>query len=106
MPELVARSEKQECGRGYGQEGGKNYRKAGKRREIRGAEEAVAEAVDHIEEGVGMRQPLPERRQRMDRVEDAREKRERHDDEVLKCRHLIDRAGPHAGDEAERAEER
>src|SRR5690349_15670318 len=61
---------------------------------VRQAEKAVAEPVDHIEERIEMRQRLPERRQRMDRVEDAGQERQRHDDEILECRQLVEFVGP------------
>src|SRR5690606_14099614 len=52
-------------------------------RGVRLTEETVAEPVDHEEERVEMRHVLPELRQRVDRVEHARQHRERHDQEVL-----------------------
>ena len=53
-----------------------------------------------------MRHDLPERRQRVDRIEHAGQKRQRHDDEILKRRELIEFVGPNAGDQSQDAEDR
>src|SRR5690242_4620514 len=66
---------------------------------VRLPEKAVAKPVDHIEERVEVRHPLPELGQRMDRVEDAREKRERQDQEVLERGDLVELLGADARDE-------
>src|SRR5215213_7601018 len=68
----------------------------------RPGQEAVTEAVDHVENGVRVRERLPHRWQRMYRVEHARKKRERQDDEIGKSRELIDLLRLDAGDDAER----
>src|SRR3954447_15368120 len=72
---------------------------------VRETEEAVAEAVDHIEERIEVRQLLPEWRQRVHRVENARKKRERHDQEVLECRDLVELVGADASDQSQSAED-
>src|SRR2546422_3857979 len=90
IPQLVARLQEEKSNQRYGNEAHRDYRKARRRRDIRNAEETVAEAVDHVEEGVGVRQPQPEFRQRVDGIEHAGEKGERHDDEVLERGHLVD----------------
>ena len=79
---------------------------AGSRRNIRQAEKAVTKAVDHIEERIEARQRLPERRQRMDRIENAREKRQWQDEEILECGELVELLRPDSGDQPERGEER
>ena len=65
---------------------------------------SVAEAVDHVEDRVQMRDGLPEGGQRMDRVEHARQERERHDDEVLERRKLVELVGPDPRNHPERTE--
>jgi hypothetical protein len=69
---------------------------------VRLAEEAVAEAVDHVEDRIQVRDRLPERRQRVDGVEHAGQEGERHHDEILEGRELVELVGPDAGDDAER----
>src|SRR6478736_5922933 len=49
--------------------GHRNHGEAGPWGHVRNAEESVAEAVDHIKERIPTRQRLPERRQRVDRIE-------------------------------------
>ena len=49
---------------------------------------------------------LPKRRQRMDGVENAAQKSHRHDDEVLKSRHLVKLFRPQSRNHAERAQHR
>ena len=79
---------------------------AQRRRHVGQPEEAIAKPVNHIEERIRVRQRLPERRQRMDRVEHAGQKRERRDQEILERRELVELFGPEAADEPERAEDR
>src|SRR3954464_1688523 len=105
VPELVAGFQKPESERGYGEEEARDYREARARREIGHPEDAIAEAIHHIEERVGVRQALPEGRQRMDRIEHAREEREGHDDEILERGQLVDPVGQNARYQAKRAEE-
>src|SRR5512143_4073588 len=90
VSQLVPAREHRERDRGHDERRGGDQGEASLRRDVREAEEAVAEAVDHIKERIEMRQRLPERRQRVDRVEDAREKRERHDQEVLERGELVE----------------
>src|SRR5216684_3882874 len=75
-----------------------------KRVDVRDAEEAVAESVNHVEKRVEMREPLPEGGERMDRVEHPRKKGERHDEEVLEGGDLVDFLGPDSCNHPERAE--
>src|SRR6266853_1483985 len=75
-----------------------------KRVDVRDAEETVAESVNHVEKRIEMREPLPESGERMDRVEHPREKGERHDEEVLEGRDLVDFLGPDSGDHPERSQ--
>src|SRR4030095_8237692 len=69
MPQLVARFQERQTGERYGNQAGADHRQAHGRRDIGEAEKPVAEAVDHVEEGVGVRKAQPEFGQRMDRVE-------------------------------------
>src|ERR1700687_5334451 len=80
-------------------------REAQARLDVGKPEKAVAKAVDHIEERIEMRQRLPERRQGMDRVEKARQKSQRHDQEILKRGELVELVRPDAGKESEHAED-
>src|SRR5690349_23894349 len=84
----------------------RDHTEAHERRHVGQPEEAVAEAVDHIKERIEMRQRLPERRQRMDRVEHARQKRERHDQEVLERSKLVELVGRNARYYTQRSENR
>src|SRR4030095_7825666 len=68
-------------------------------------EKAVAESVDHIEERVEAGCRLPERRQRMDRIERAAQEREWNDDEMLEHGELVELVRPHAGQQSERAKD-
>src|SRR5678815_5980669 len=52
------------------------------RRDVAGAEEAVPEAVDHVEERVEVADLAPDRRERLHRIEDSGQERHRHDDEA------------------------
>src|SRR5205085_5200413 len=83
-----------------------DHEEARRRGDIRQSEEAVTKAVDHIEERIEMRQRLPERRQAVDRIEHTGQEGERHDEEVLKRRQLVELVGPDAGEETENAENR
>src|SRR5262245_4760570 len=105
MPQLVAGFQDRQTGERYGKQAHADHRQARRGRHVRNAEKAVAEAVDQVEEGVGVRQLEPESGQRMDRVEHPRQERERHDDEVLECRHLVDLLRQDAGEQAERSEQ-
>ena len=78
-------------------------RQAQPRRHVADAEEAAAEAVDHVEERVQVAHRLPERRQRVHRIEHAGEEGHRHDDEVLERRDLVELLGPQPGDQPQRA---
>src|SRR5882672_9562393 len=80
------------------------HAEAAQRMDVRNAEEAEAEAVDHVEERVEMRQPLPERRQGVNRVEHTGQERERHDQEILKGSDLVDLLGTDASHHAERTQ--
>src|SRR5262249_50861649 len=81
MPELVAGLQELQGQQRYDKKARRDDRQARERREVRSAEEAVAEAVDHVEERIGVRGGLPERWQRVDRVENAGEEGERQDEE-------------------------
>src|SRR5712671_7786246 len=74
-------------------------------RDVGDAEEAVPKAVDQIEEWIRVRQGLPHRGQRMHGIEDTGKEGERHDDEVLECRELVDLLRQDSGYQAQRAEE-
>ena len=67
-------------------------------------EEGIAEAVHHVEERIGVRGHLPERRQRMHRIEHARQEGERHHQEVLERRDLIELLGPDGRHQPQRAQ--
>src|SRR6202171_1344599 len=82
-----------------------NDREAQARLNVGKPEKAVAKTVDHIEERIEMRQRLPERRQGVDRVENARQERQRHDQEILKRGELVELVRPDAGKEPEHAED-
>src|SRR5262245_46928077 len=71
---------------------------------VRDAEEAVAETVDHVEEGIDVRNTLPEGGERMDRVEDPRKECEGHDQKILEGGDLVDLLGPDARHHPERAQ--
>src|SRR5689334_14307236 len=86
VAQLPAAREQRERDAGEYHRGGRDQREAPRGVDVGQAEEAVAETVDHIKERVEMRQRLPERGQRMDRVEHAGQERERHDQEILECR--------------------
>lgn len=53
-----------------------------------------------------MRHLLPERRQRMYRIKHTGQERQRHDDEILERRHLVELVRPDTGNDAEGAEQR
>src|SRR3989454_8611963 len=106
IPQLVPGLEQPEADQADDQKAYSEHRQAGVGRHVGRAEEAVAKAIDHVKERVGVRQLLPEAGQRMNRIEHAGKKAERHDDEVLKRRQLIDLFGDDAGDQAERPEQR
>src|SRR5664279_5516837 len=84
----------------------RHHGQARPRRHVADAEEAVAKAVDHVEERVEVAHRLPHGRQRLHRVEDAGEKGHRHDEEVLEGGDLVELLCPEPGDEAERAHQR
>src|SRR5262245_13375952 len=77
MPEFVSGLQKFQGQQRYDKKTRPDHRQAGERRKVRAAEKAIAEAVDHVEEGIGVRQALPEFGQRADRIEHAREEGER-----------------------------
>src|SRR5262245_40417178 len=74
MPQVVPRLEERQTGERYGNQARRDHRQAHGRGNVRQAKEAVAEAVDHVEERVGVRQPEPEFGQGVDRVEHPGEK--------------------------------
>src|SRR5712691_3558239 len=106
IPQFVPRLEQPEADQADDQKAYPDHRQARIRRHVGSAEEAVAKAIDHVKERVGVRQLLPEAGQRMNRIKHAGKKAERHDDEVLKRRQLVDLFGEDAGDQAERTEQR
>src|SRR5712691_9530393 len=106
IPQSVPRPEQPEADQADDQKAYPDYRQAGIRRHVGGAEEAVAKAIDHVKERVGVRQLLPETGQRMNRIKHAGKKGERHDDEVLKRRQLVDLFGENTGDQAKGTEQR
>src|SRR6185503_1148840 len=105
MPKLVAALEHDQRYRAQCRAEEDDDREARRGCYIRQAEKAVAEAVDHIEERIEMRQRLPERRQRMDRVENAGQERQWHDDKILECRQLVEFVGPDSRDQSEDAQD-
>src|SRR6478735_4819723 len=80
---LVADLQQMEAHATHDSERTAHDRQAEPRRHIARAEEAVAKSVDHVEERIEVADLAPDRRQRLDRVEDAGEESHRHDDEVL-----------------------
>src|SRR6185369_15816830 len=105
MPQPVARSQERETGERYGNQATADHRQARRRRHVRNTEETIAEAVDHVEKGIRVRQIEPELGQGVNGVEHAREESERHDDEVLERRHLVDLFRQDAREQAERPEQ-
>src|SRR5260221_8063810 len=104
VPKLVTALEHRERhSRNHGQEN-RHHGQTSKRVDVRDPEEAVAKPVNHVEKRVEMREPLPESRERMDRVEHPRKEGERHDEEVLEGGDLVDFLGPDSGDHPERAQ--
>src|SRR5687767_15450044 len=69
--QLVAGFEQHKARRRHREECGRDQRQADARGDIGGAEEAVAEAVDHVEKRIAMRKRAPHGRQRVDGVEHA-----------------------------------
>src|SRR5262249_38552662 len=59
MPQLVARSQERQTGERYGNQARADHRETRRRRHVGKAEEAVPEPVDHVEEGIGVRQIEP-----------------------------------------------
>src|SRR6266436_6792175 len=106
VPQLVSASEHDQRQPGDRSEKSRDYGEALERVHVRNAEESVAEAVDHVEERVEMRKPLPEGRERMDRIEHARKEGQRHDEKILERSDLVDLFGPDAGHHPERAQNR
>src|SRR3954454_21839379 len=66
-------------------------------RRIREAEEAVAEARDDVEEGVGPAHRLEGWREVVDRIEGAGEERQRRHDEIGHRRGMVELVGPDRG---------
>src|SRR5437773_3309813 len=106
VPELPSARQQCECNRceQCSTHGNDSETKEG--RSIGQTEKPIAKAVDHIKERVEMRHHLPNRRQRVNRIEHTGQKRKRHDDEILERSELIELVRPDAGDEAENAEDR
>src|SRR3989454_3185858 len=99
IPQLVPGLEQPEADQADDRKAYPEHRQAGIRRHVGSPEEAIAKAIDHVKERVGVRQLLPEAGQRMNRIEHAGKKAERHDDEVLKRRQLIDLFGDDRSEE-------
>src|SRR5436190_1441662 len=106
VPKLVAALEQKQRQRGQAEAENSHDDEARFRCNVGEPEEAVTKAVDHIEEGIEMRQGLPERRKAVDRVEDTGQESERHDQEILKCRELVEFVGRDASDQSQRAQDR
>src|SRR2546428_7089038 len=106
MPELPPAREQRERHERKPGGAGPDDGKAQPGRRVGKAEEAVAEAVDHIKERIEMRHRLPERRKRPDRVEHPGQEREWDDHEILECGELVELVGPDAGDQPEHAQDR
>src|SRR5512143_1394812 len=83
VSEFVAATQQPKGNRGYCHKAGPGDQQPEPGVGIGLADEGVAEAVDQVEDRVDARHRLPERRQRMDRVEHAREEGQRQDQEVL-----------------------
>src|SRR5512139_3043570 len=103
VSEFVAALQQRQGNRGYCHKAGTCDQQAGPGVGVGLADEGVAEAVDQVEHRVDARDGLPERRQRMDRIEHAGQEGERQDEEVLERRQLVVLLGPDAGDDADRA---
>src|SRR6185503_14244518 len=106
MPDLVADPQEMQAHGADDRQAGGDHSETQPWRDVTGPEEAVAEAIDHVEERVEVAHLVPDRRQRLHRVEHAREERHRHDDEVLEGRDLVELLRPQARDQAERSHER
>src|SRR5215471_15142070 len=104
MPKLVAVLEYPQGQSAEHRGAGGNESEANCRGDVGKAEEAIAKAVDHIKERIEVRQSLPERRQGVDRVENAREKGQGHDQKILERRQLVELVGHDTGDKPQRAE--
>src|SRR5580765_3074078 len=104
VPQFVSASEHDQRQPRDHDEKNRDHGDAAQRMYVRHPEETVSESIDHVEERVEMRKPLPERRERMDRVEHTRKKRQRHDQKILERGDLIDLLRPDAGHHAERAQ--
>jgi hypothetical protein len=63
----------------------------------------IPKAIYHVKKWVEVRDALPKRWQRMDGIKNPGQERQRHDDKVLKNRHLIKSIGPDASNNAERS---
>src|SRR2546427_10039204 len=100
MPELPPAREQRERHERKPGGAGTDDGKAQPGRRVGKAEEAVAEAVDHIKERIEMRHRLPERRKRPDRVEHPGQEREGGEYEILGCGAPVRTAGPEAGGQA------
>src|SRR5438552_5608151 len=104
MPQSVTALEHRERDCGNHAQKGRHDGQAPKRVDVRNAEKTVAEPVNHVEKRVEMRDPLPERGERMNRVEHSRKKSEGHDEEVLEGGDLVDFLSPDSRDHIERAQ--
>ena len=80
-------------------------RDADRQRAVGVADEAVAEAVDHVEERVEVRQPARRRRQPVDRIEGAGQEGQRRDDEIGHRRDVVELLRPDAADDAEQRQQ-
>lgn len=106
MAEFIPRPQHGEGDSRQNCEAGRNHDQAGLWCNVRCPEKAVPEPVNHVEKRVEVRKRLPEGRQGVNRVEDARKEGERHDDEVLKRRQLVELVGPDSRNQTQGAEYR
>src|SRR5574337_2174283 len=81
--QLVAAGQHGERQRGQEGAAAARHNQADPGRRIRSAEESITKAINHEEKWVEMGDPLPERRQGMNGIEDPGQHREGHHDEVL-----------------------
>src|SRR5690348_15304242 len=93
-PQLVARAQQSQGCERYDNQARRDHPEAQHGRDVGDAEESVAEAVHHVEEGIGTRQAPPELGQRVDGVEHARKHGRRKNHEVLEHRQLVDLVRP------------
>src|SRR5574340_1473799 len=89
VSEFVAATQQHQGNRGYCHKAGTGDQQTEPGGVVGLADEGVAEAVDQVEHRIGARDTLPERRQRMNRIEHAGQEGERQDEEVLERRELV-----------------